>query len=88
MLRYEPGQAYVPHSDYFALGTSQDHNWDARHGGANRFATVFLYLSDVAQGGETVRRRRRRRRRREGEEEPQARGSRPLWHDPLTRSLR
>lgn len=47
MLKYAPAQAYVPHTDYFALDTSEDHNWDARAGGTNRFATVFLYLSDV-----------------------------------------
>jgi prolyl 4-hydroxylase len=30
VLRYEPGQAYIPHTDYFELNTSPDHNWDAR----------------------------------------------------------
>ena len=55
VLRYEPGQAYIPHTDYFAYRTSNDHLWDPRiPGGTNRFATVFLYLSDVAAGGHTV----------------------------------
>jgi hypothetical protein len=54
VLRYAPGQAYVPHTDYFSYRTSSDHNWDPRVGGTNRFATVFLYLSDVAAGGHTV----------------------------------
>lgn len=47
VLKYAPKQAYVPHTDYFAYKTSADHNWDSRDGGTNRFATVFLYLSDV-----------------------------------------
>lgn len=47
VLKYAPKQAYVPHTDYFAYKTSGDHNWDSRNGGTNRFATVFLYLSDV-----------------------------------------
>jgi len=54
VLRYAPSQAYVPHTDYFGYQTSPDHNWDSRDGGTNRFATVFLYLSDVEAGGETV----------------------------------
>jgi prolyl 4-hydroxylase len=54
VLRYEREQAYIPHTDYFAIDTSPDHNWDARDGGTNRWATVFLYLSNVTSGGETV----------------------------------
>jgi len=54
ILRYKEQQAYVPHKDYFELRTSDDHNWDPRTGGSNRFATVFLYLSDVEEGGQTV----------------------------------
>jgi len=54
VLRYELGQAYIAHSDYFSTHTSADHNWDPRKAGSNRFATVFLYLSDVEEGGQTV----------------------------------
>lgn len=27
VLRYQLGQAYIPHNDYFSLTTSRDHNW-------------------------------------------------------------
>lgn len=54
ILRYELGQAYVAHHDYFPSRQSQDHSWDPFYGGSNRFATVFLYLSDVEVGGQTV----------------------------------
>ena len=47
ILRYELGQAYVAHHDYFPPAQSADHQWDPVQGGSNRFATVFLYLSDV-----------------------------------------
>lgn len=54
ILRYEIGQAYVAHHDYFPTSQSADHSWDPSKGGSNRFATIFLYLSDVEQGGQTV----------------------------------
>jgi len=54
VLRYEVGQAYIPHEDYFQISQSQDHNWDPAVGGSNRFATIFLYLNDVEEGGHTV----------------------------------
>lgn len=56
ILRYELGQAYVAHHDYIPENQSTDHQWDPSKGGSNRFATVFLYLSDVEKGfgGETV----------------------------------
>jgi prolyl 4-hydroxylase len=54
ILRYELGQAYIAHHDYFPTGQSTDHNWDPLTGGSNRWATVFLYLSDVEYGGQTV----------------------------------
>lgn len=47
VLRYEPGQKYDPHYDYFA-----DKVNIAR--GGHRTATVLMYLTDVAKGGETV----------------------------------
>ncbi|KAK9992419.1 hypothetical protein SO802_027404 [Lithocarpus litseifolius] len=47
VLRYETGQKYDPHYDYFA-----DKVNIAR--GGHRIATVLMYLTDVAKGGETV----------------------------------
>ncbi|XP_068658554.1 prolyl 4-hydroxylase 2-like [Aristolochia californica] len=47
VLRYEHGQKYDPHYDYFA-----DKVNIAR--GGHRIATVLMYLSDVEEGGETV----------------------------------
>ncbi|KAK4855622.1 hypothetical protein QYF36_009130 [Acer negundo] len=47
MLRYEHGQKYDPHYDYFV-----DKVNIAR--GGHRMATVLMYLSDVTKGGETV----------------------------------
>mmetsp|Transcript_1650 Transcript_1650/g.3936 ORF Transcript_1650/g.3936 Transcript_1650/m.3936 type:complete len:484 (-) Transcript_1650:79-1530(-) len=54
ILRYELGQAYGDHHDYFPNTQSGDHQWDPSVGGSNRFATVFLYLSDVEFGGQTA----------------------------------
>lgn len=47
MLRYEPGQKYDPHYDYFLDKVNTAH-------GGQRIATVLMYLSDVVKGGETV----------------------------------
>ncbi|XP_072951891.1 probable prolyl 4-hydroxylase 6 [Typha angustifolia] len=47
ILRYENGQKYDPHFDYFS-----DKNNQVR--GGHRAATVLMYLSDVKKGGETV----------------------------------
>uniref|UniRef100_A0A804MW78 procollagen-proline 4-dioxygenase n=1 Tax=Zea mays TaxID=4577 RepID=A0A804MW78_MAIZE len=47
VLRYEPGQKYEPHFDYFHDRVNQ-----AR--GGHRYATVLMYLSTVREGGETV----------------------------------
>ncbi|KAJ1395159.1 ShKT domain [Sesbania bispinosa] len=47
VLRYEHGQKYDPHYDYFA-----DKVNIAR--GGHRMATVLMYLTNVTRGGETV----------------------------------
>jgi hypothetical protein len=47
ILRYEHGQKYEPHFDYFHDKVNQ-----AR--GGHRYATVLMYLSTVNKGGETI----------------------------------
>lgn len=54
LLRYKQKQAYIAHTDYFDKHTTSEWNWDPSRGGSNRFATVFLYLSNVTRGGQTV----------------------------------
>lgn len=54
LLRYKQKQAYIAHNDYFDPHTTKEWNWDPSRGGSNRFATVFLYLSNVTRGGQTV----------------------------------
>jgi hypothetical protein len=46
-LRYEVGQQYKPHHDYFS---DEVYIRDA----GNRIATVVMYLGEPEEGGETV----------------------------------
>ncbi|KAI5057397.1 hypothetical protein GOP47_0027412 [Adiantum capillus-veneris] len=47
VLKYQKGEKYEPHYDYFRDKVNQGQ-------GGHRVATVLMYLSNVAQGGETV----------------------------------
>lgn len=47
VLRYEHGQKYDPHYDYFSDKVNTIR-------GGHRIATVLMYLSNVEKGGETV----------------------------------
>ncbi|MCM3629686.1 2OG-Fe(II) oxygenase [Paenibacillus glycanilyticus] len=43
VLRYQPGEQYHPHYDYFTSGSNMN----------NRISTLVMYLNDVEEGGET-----------------------------------
>eukprot|EP00123_Amoebidium_parasiticum_P001597 comp12727_c0_seq1/m.7836 comp12727_c0_seq1/g.7836 ORF comp12727_c0_seq1/g.7836 comp12727_c0_seq1/m.7836 type:complete len:435 (-) comp12727_c0_seq1:431-1735(-) len=60
VLRYKETQKYVAHHDYFDLemidaATRERDHWPRKmaHGFGNRLATVFWYMSNVEEGGET-----------------------------------
>ncbi|KAJ8608561.1 hypothetical protein CTAYLR_005961 [Chrysophaeum taylorii] len=55
VLRYNTSNAYVAHQDYLSTPRGVEKEaMDPSKGGANRLATVFLYLADVDEGGQTV----------------------------------
>merc|ERR1719367_2770791 len=54
ILRYEEGQAYIAHTDWFGTNVDKGYNWDpTTPDGSNRYATVFLYLRPPPSGGYT-----------------------------------
>lgn len=54
VLRYQPTQHYSAHHDFFDPGDYSRGGLSRQSGFAsNRLTTVFLYLNDVASGGET-----------------------------------
>jgi hypothetical protein len=52
LLRYEVGQQYATHPDYFAVNTPEAADVVDRMGG-QRVATLIMYLNDVEAGGGT-----------------------------------
>jgi prolyl 4-hydroxylase len=53
VLRYNLSEWYKPHTDWFDEKAYDGHD-PVVNNGTNRFATVFLYLTDVEEGGHTV----------------------------------
>ena len=53
ILRYENGQEYRPHPDYFDE-TSEEVKKTHLQGGGQRVATMLMYLTDVEKGGRTI----------------------------------
>jgi len=56
VLRYNKLEHYSAHHDYFnpsEYASNKQMLADIKHGARNRMATVFFYLSDVTEGGET-----------------------------------
>jgi hypothetical protein len=49
VLRYQPGERYLPHRDYFSPGALAAHRPDA----GQRMVTVCVYLNPVSAGGGT-----------------------------------
>jgi prolyl 4-hydroxylase len=53
ILRYQPGQEYVPHLDYEHRPDKQGHDVWEKTGGP-RVATLVMFLNNVEAGGETI----------------------------------
>jgi prolyl 4-hydroxylase len=54
IVRYNTSKFYNEHMDYLdAANASPDNSMDHATGGTNRYATVFFYLNDVPEGGQT-----------------------------------
>lgn len=53
IIRYEPGQEYRPHVDYFTDGQIGRNAIERHDYGGQRIATFLLYLRAPEQGGET-----------------------------------
>lgn len=56
ILRYNMSKAYTAHMDYLDNPASESYDYDSGGKGANRFATILLYFTDLGEhdGGETV----------------------------------
>jgi prolyl 4-hydroxylase len=52
VVRYQPGQEYKPHHDYF--DPSNKGREERLKRGGQRLATLLFYLNDVEEGGETI----------------------------------
>jgi len=50
LMKYEPGQFYKPHNDWFTHDNSSTNLKDR----GQRIATAVIYLNDVPKGGETA----------------------------------
>ena len=54
VIRYEPGEEYQPHVDYFTTEQMEQDRLDGRDYGGQRVATFLVYLRVPEAGGETV----------------------------------
>lgn len=52
ILKYEPGQEYKPHYDYFSKDYSEKEKNGLKIG--QRCGTLLMYLSDTTSGGQTI----------------------------------
>lgn len=52
ILRYQPGQEYFPHHDFFDRRTKAGR--ESIEIAGQRVATLVVYLNDVEEGGETI----------------------------------